>query len=251
MNPAAPSQHPYEKTRLQIEDSFPRLPRRRSWRRHRPLHAPPRPERTRDPPHRRARQRRTSHRRSRRHRHGHDDGGSSGRLAARIASSRLATFALHGGAFERRSPSRPSLSIPFFMPATASSATISAISSSPRSPTSPAISPKLSASAAKCSPFAAASFLPRFERSPRCRARKRPHRSRRNSYHRQPRAHQKLTLSSRAVRALPKAIEAIKQADLILLGPGSLYTSILPNLLIPEIAGAIANSKAPRVYVAI
>jgi len=60
----------------------------------------------------------------------------------------------------------------------------------------------------------------------------------------------KLTLSSRAVRALPKAIEAIKQADLILLGPGSLYTSILPNLLIPEIAGAIANSKAPRVYVA-
>src|SRR5712671_724785 len=60
----------------------------------------------------------------------------------------------------------------------------------------------------------------------------------------------KLTLSSRRVRALPKAIEAIKQADLILLGPGSLYTSILPNLLIPEIAGAIANSKAPRVYVA-
>lgn len=60
----------------------------------------------------------------------------------------------------------------------------------------------------------------------------------------------KLTLSSRRVRALPKAIEAIKHADLILLGPGSLYTSILPNLLIPEIAAAIANSKAPRVYVA-
>src|SRR5216684_3042762 len=60
----------------------------------------------------------------------------------------------------------------------------------------------------------------------------------------------KLKLSSRGARALPLAIEAIKQADLILLGPGSLYTSILPNLLIPEIANAIAKSNAPRVYVA-
>ena len=59
-----------------------------------------------------------------------------------------------------------------------------------------------------------------------------------------------LRLSPRRVRALPKAIEAIKQADLILLGPGSLYTSILPNILIPEIAAAIARSKAPRVYIA-
>jgi uncharacterized cofD-like protein len=60
----------------------------------------------------------------------------------------------------------------------------------------------------------------------------------------------KLRLSPSRVRPLPKAIEAIRQADLILLGPGSLYTSILPNLLIPEIAEAIAESKAPRVYVA-
>jgi uncharacterized cofD-like protein len=60
----------------------------------------------------------------------------------------------------------------------------------------------------------------------------------------------KLKLSSRRVRPLSKAIEAIQHADLILLGPGSLYTSILPNLLIPEIAAAIAKSKAPRVYVA-
>jgi len=60
----------------------------------------------------------------------------------------------------------------------------------------------------------------------------------------------KLKLSSRRVRPLSGAIEAIKQADLILLGPGSLYTSILPNLLIPEIASAIAKSNAPRVYVA-
>jgi len=60
----------------------------------------------------------------------------------------------------------------------------------------------------------------------------------------------KLKLSTRSVRPLPKAVEAIKQADLILLGPGSLYTSILPNLLIPEIASAIAKSRAPRVYIA-
>lgn len=60
----------------------------------------------------------------------------------------------------------------------------------------------------------------------------------------------KLSLSPRRVRPLPKAVEAIRQADLILLGPGSLYTSILPNLLIREIANAIAKSKAPRVYIA-
>jgi len=57
-------------------------------------------------------------------------------------------------------------------------------------------------------------------------------------------------LSPRRVRPLPKAVEAIREADLIFLGPGSLYTSILPNLLIPEIASAIAKSKAPRVYIA-
>jgi uncharacterized cofD-like protein len=60
----------------------------------------------------------------------------------------------------------------------------------------------------------------------------------------------KLALSPRSARPLPKALEAIEEADLILLGPGSLYTSILPNLLIPEIAHAIARSKAPRVYIA-
>jgi uncharacterized cofD-like protein len=60
----------------------------------------------------------------------------------------------------------------------------------------------------------------------------------------------RLALWPRAARPLPKALEAIRDADLILLGPGSLYTSILPNLLIPEIANAIAVSKAPRVYIA-
>jgi uncharacterized cofD-like protein len=60
----------------------------------------------------------------------------------------------------------------------------------------------------------------------------------------------KIELNPRRVRPLSKAIEAIQQADLILMGPGSLYTSVIPNLLIPEIAHAIARSKAPRVYIA-
>ncbi|MEB3331292.1 MAG: gluconeogenesis factor YvcK family protein [Synechococcaceae cyanobacterium] len=49
--------------------------------------------------------------------------------------------------------------------------------------------------------------------------------------------------------ALPRALEAIAHADLIVLGPGSLYTSLLPNLLVPELVSAIARSKAPRLYV--
>ena len=49
--------------------------------------------------------------------------------------------------------------------------------------------------------------------------------------------------------ALPRALEAIANADLILLGPGSLYTSLLPNLLVPELVTAIRRSKAPRLYI--
>ncbi len=49
--------------------------------------------------------------------------------------------------------------------------------------------------------------------------------------------------------ALPRALEAIAQADLILLGPGSLYTSLLPNLLVPELVTAIQRSKAPKLYI--
>ncbi|HIK54757.1 MAG TPA: YvcK family protein [Synechococcales cyanobacterium M55_K2018_004] len=49
--------------------------------------------------------------------------------------------------------------------------------------------------------------------------------------------------------ALPKAIHAIRNADYIIIGPGSLYTSVIPNLLVPDIVEAIAQSKAPRIYV--
>lgn len=49
--------------------------------------------------------------------------------------------------------------------------------------------------------------------------------------------------------ALPAAIKAIKEADYIIIGPGSLYTSLIPNLLVSDIADAIAASQAPRIYV--
>ena len=49
--------------------------------------------------------------------------------------------------------------------------------------------------------------------------------------------------------ALPAALKAIQEADYIIIGPGSLYTSIIPNLLVPEIADAIASRTIPRIYV--
>lgn len=52
-----------------------------------------------------------------------------------------------------------------------------------------------------------------------------------------------------AVAVNPKAIKIIKSADLIVLGPGDFYTSILPNLVIDGVASAIKKSKAKVVYI--
>ena len=49
--------------------------------------------------------------------------------------------------------------------------------------------------------------------------------------------------------AFPGAVEAIERADLILLGPGSLYTSILPNLLVPSLNAAVRRASAPVVLI--
>ncbi len=49
--------------------------------------------------------------------------------------------------------------------------------------------------------------------------------------------------------AFPAAIRAILTADMVVVGPGSLYTSILPNLLVPDIAAALRATRALRVFV--
>jgi uncharacterized cofD-like protein len=56
-------------------------------------------------------------------------------------------------------------------------------------------------------------------------------------------------LEPNSPQAFPKALQAILNADLIIIGPGSLYTSLLPNLLVPDIAAAIRASRALKVYV--
>lgn len=51
------------------------------------------------------------------------------------------------------------------------------------------------------------------------------------------------------VSATREAVEAIADADLILIGPGSFYTSLLPILLLPDIAQALRRTPAPMVYI--
>lgn len=59
----------------------------------------------------------------------------------------------------------------------------------------------------------------------------------------------RIRLVPAAAHPLPEVIAAIREADLILLGPGSLYTSIIPNLLVRGVADAIAKSRAKCVYI--
>lgn len=56
-------------------------------------------------------------------------------------------------------------------------------------------------------------------------------------------------LNPRDARPCPESLEAIEQADAIVLGPGSLYTSVIPNLLIDSTKELICNSRAIKVYV--
>lgn len=60
---------------------------------------------------------------------------------------------------------------------------------------------------------------------------------------------ERVYLEPDGVRAYPEALRTLLEADLIVLGPGSLFTSLLPNLLIPEIVAAIRASNATKVYV--
>jgi len=56
-------------------------------------------------------------------------------------------------------------------------------------------------------------------------------------------------LEPNAPPAFPQAIHAILSADVIVIGPGSLYTSLLPNLLVPDLADAIRSSRALKLYI--
>jgi uncharacterized cofD-like protein len=59
----------------------------------------------------------------------------------------------------------------------------------------------------------------------------------------------RVRLVPRHVQPLPEVLQAIARADLILMGPGSLYTSVIPNLLVSGVADAIRKSRATRVYI--
>lgn len=58
----------------------------------------------------------------------------------------------------------------------------------------------------------------------------------------------KLKIIPEDANALDRALDAIEDADAIVLGPGSLYTSVLPNLLVKDITKAIKKSKAFKIY---
>jgi uncharacterized cofD-like protein len=60
---------------------------------------------------------------------------------------------------------------------------------------------------------------------------------------------ERLALQPPTARAYPQALKAILRADLVAIGPGSLYTSILPNLLVPGFTDALAHTRALRVYI--
>jgi uncharacterized cofD-like protein len=59
----------------------------------------------------------------------------------------------------------------------------------------------------------------------------------------------RIMLKEKKIRPNKDVLKALLEADAIVLGPGSLYTSILPNLLIPEVAETIALSRAVKMYV--
>lgn len=60
---------------------------------------------------------------------------------------------------------------------------------------------------------------------------------------------EQISLNPEYITAYSQSVEAIQQADLIVIGPGSLYTSILPNLLVRGIAEALRTTNALKVYI--
>ena len=59
---------------------------------------------------------------------------------------------------------------------------------------------------------------------------------------------ERLMIEPKSAQAHPRAVEAIRQADIVVIGPGSLYTSVLPNLMIRGMSEAVTGSDAVVVY---
>lgn len=59
----------------------------------------------------------------------------------------------------------------------------------------------------------------------------------------------KMSIEPKISHPLPEALQSIREADFIVLGPGSLYTSIIPNLLIKDMVDEICASSAPKAYI--
>lgn len=60
---------------------------------------------------------------------------------------------------------------------------------------------------------------------------------------------EKVYLEPKKVKPLDEVLSSINEADIIVIGPGSLYTSIIPNLLVDGVVDAIKNSSAKKVYI--
>lgn len=59
----------------------------------------------------------------------------------------------------------------------------------------------------------------------------------------------RIFIEPKKAKALHEAVEAILEADAVILGPGSLYTSVIPNLLVKDISKALKSTKALKIYV--
>jgi uncharacterized cofD-like protein len=60
---------------------------------------------------------------------------------------------------------------------------------------------------------------------------------------------ERVWLEPNDVPAYPETVRAILDADAVIMGPGSLFTSVMPNLLVPGVAEALRNTKAKRIYI--
>ena len=178
-----------------------------------------------------------------------DDGGSSGRLRKDFnmlppGDLRNCMVALSAEE-DLLSSSSPTASAP----ATGSKATTSATSSSPHSLRSPATSPTPSSWPPKSSPPAAASTPPPPPTPPSSRAWTTAPSSAAKPTSPPAAAHRRAHARPARRRRLPETLEAIERADLITVGPGSLYTSLITNLLVQGIPSALADAPGhPRLH---